>query len=487
MSHQLRASSARMRIASVLFGSAVCAPLVGAGGAAAPGWPGFRGPNGSGVTESTLPEALDLDSHLLWKREIDKGYSSPVIVGNLVVLTAHGDGTSFTLALNRATGEPMWKTEAPTPLPAKRGTPNSPVSSTPATDGERLYVLYEHFGLVCYDLAGKEVWKREMAPFNVPHGMSSSPVLAAGLVIVQCDQDTNSHVVALDALTGEPRWRANRPGFAHSYATPAIARPKDGPEQVIVAGSFETVSYDVKTGEKLWWVSGMAWQTKTVPVLDDDHSHVFIHAAFGALSEFGAPKLSGTWEQSLAARDKDADGQLTVEEFEFPALKELWFLYDLDNDTFMDESEWNMALKRQTATGGVFAVRLGGEGDVTDSHVEWTYTNRRGMPDMPSPLLYDGVLYLIKDGGLLTALNPETGDVLKQDRTGSTDAYAASPVAAGGRLVVAGRGGAVKLLRAGSDWELLSEVQVEGDIWSTPAIADSRLYVRTQQALYCFR
>jgi len=450
------------------------------------GWSCFRGPNGCGVAECTIPESLDLERNLLWKAEIDRGYSSPIVVADSVILTAYSGTNAYTLCLDGNSGEEKWRVAAPNPLPERRMTPNSPVSATPASDGERLYVLFENFGLVCYDIEGRELWKNPMGPFNVPHGMSSSPVLATDAVIIQCDQDTDSHLIAFDSKTGAEKWKVERPEIAHGYATPAIARPANGPEQVVVSSSFETAAYSTATGEKLWWVTGMAWQTKTLPVFDADFSHVFIHAAMGAMSEYGGPRLSGSWQESLALRDENGDGKLALSEFEYPAMRQLWFLYDLDNDTFMGESEWNMSLKRLSAEGGVFAIRLGGEGDVTASHIDWSYTNRRGMPDIPSPVLHNGALYLIKDGGILTSIDPATGEVIKQGRAGESDSYYASPIAANGMLVLGGQSGRVTVVRAPEDgqWEVLSTVELEGEIWSTPAIDDGRLIVRTQEALY---
>ena len=138
------------------------------------------------------------------------------------------------------------------------------------------------------------------------------------------------------------------------------------------------------------------------------------------------------------------------------------------------------------ASGGLFAIDLGGEGDVTESHVSWRFPDRRGLPDCPSPLVMDDLLYLIKEGGLLTAVDTETGEVAKQGRVGESDQYFASPVGAGGRIVTASLGGKLAVLRAGRDWEVLSVVDLGEELWSTPAIAGGQVFVRTQEALWCF-
>lgn len=115
----------------------------------------------------------------------------------------------------------------------------------------------------------------------------------------------------------------------------------------------------------------------------------------------------------------------------------------------------------------------------------WSY--RRSLPNFPSPLLYEGVLYVLKEGGILTALDPKSGEVLKAGRIeGALDDYFASPVAADGKLFTASHAGRLAVLAAGPDWRVLSVSDLEEEIWATPAIAGSQIFVRTQEALYCF-
>ena len=151
----------------------------------------------------------------------------------------------------------------------------------------------------------------------------------------------------------------------------------------------------------------------------------------------------------------------------------------------MDEREWNFYRAMKTAQNSIQAVRAGGRGDVTDTHVLWRY--RKSVPNTPSPLLYQGVLYMVKDGGVATALNPKTGEVLKQARLrGAIEHYWASPVAGDGKVYMLSEACKLTVLKAAAKWEPLAVNDLDDICFSTPAIADSRLYIRTRSALYAF-
>ncbi|HET8549904.1 MAG TPA: PQQ-binding-like beta-propeller repeat protein, partial [Bryobacteraceae bacterium] len=134
---------------------------------------------------------------------------------------------------------------------------------------------------------------------------------------------------------------------------------------------------------------------------------------------------------------------------------------------------------------GLYAIRLGGRGDVTATHVVWRYD--KGLPNIPSPLLYRDALYVLREGGILTTLDPADGKVIREARIeGAVDSYFASPVAADGKVITASQEGKVAVIRAGRQWELLSVNEFGEEIWATPAMADNQIFIRTQRALYCF-
>ena len=446
-------------------------------------WSGFRGTNGCGTSSTAKPPAtLDLETNVRWRTEVPPGYSSPVLSKHDVFLTAADETQLITLCIDRHTGEIRWQRAIE--FDGKKPGANSPAAPSPVTDGERVYVLFHHVGLVAYDLEGKELWRKPLGPFQIPHGMAASPLVHQGLVVQLVDQNVGSFLAAFDAKSGEERWRIARPGAAHGYSTPAIFSPAEGPAQVVVSGSYQVAGYSLAKGEKLWWVDGTAWQTKAVPVFQE--GICFVNAAMLPSTEFGLTRLSLTWKEALAERDKDEDGKLSREEWQDQMLHQLWFIFDRGGDGLLDEADYEYLASSASATGGLFAIQLGGKGDLSESGVKWQFTDRRGLPDSPSPLAFEGLLWLVRDGGILTCLDPASGEVVKQGRVGAGGPYFASPVGADGRIYLASRAGELAVVRAGREWEVLGVRPLNEEVWSTPALSGSQVFVRSQAALYCF-
>ena len=460
----------------------ICALL--AASAAGSEWSRFRGPNGTGITDArNLPAELTPAKNVVWKSELPPGFSSPVLTGTSVIVTAYDGQKLSTIGLDRKTGAVRWRTGAPVQLPAKPRGPNSPVSPSPATDGTNTYVFFDNFGLVSYDAEGKERWRHPLGPFNFPYGAGSSPIVAGRSVILLCDQDTNSYLLAVDRDTGKLRWKTERPQATHGFSTPVLYTPRKGPAQLIVSGSYELTGYSAETGERLWWVTGMAWQAKSVPVVAGDV--VYVHSWMASLTELGHKEVTTPWEQILAERDADKDGKISKAESPDESLVKIWFLYDLDKDGTLGRKDWEYLLARSSAKNGLYAIKLGGRGDVTGTHVLWRYD--KGLPNIPSPLLYNNVLYVLREGGILTTLDPADGKVLRQARIeGAVDGYFASPIAADGKVITASKEGKVAVIRAGAQWEVMSVNDFGEEIWATPAIDENRVIVRTQRMLYCF-
>lgn len=450
-----------------------------------PEWGGFRGNNGAGLGEANvLPDILDPQANLAWRVEVPPGYSSPTVAGERIFLTGVIEGQRLvTLCLDRTTGEERWRAELD--YDGERIGASSAAAPSPTTDGELVFALFHPFGLIAYDLDGEERWRMPMDPPNIPHGLSSSPLIHEDLVILQVDQDLGAYLIALDRETGEQRWRVERKDVTHGYATPALYSPAEGPAQVVTSGSFEIAGYSVEDGEKLWWVRGAAYQAKCVPVIVGDRCYV--NSFFLSASEMGLPSFNQTFAELLEQRDADGDGQIARAEWEHEYLQMAWFIFDLNDDGFLDEGDWDYALAADRATGGMFAIRLGGRGDVTDSHVLWVYDKRKGIPHIPSPVVVGDLLFNVKEGGILTAHDVETGEVVKTARVGRPDQYFASPVAAAGKLVTVSQSGQLAVIRAVAEWEVLGLTNLDEDVWSTPALAGEDVLVRSLEALYCFR
>jgi outer membrane protein assembly factor BamB len=449
--------------------------------AVAADWPQFRGPGGLGVSgETHLPVQFGQQRNVVWKTDLPPGHSSPILVGPRIFVTAYDGGKLLTIALDRATGKILWRREAPRPRQEGMQQTNSPASGSPVSDGRNVYVFFGDFGILCYGVDGEDRWRVPLGPFNNANGHGSSPVLIDDRIILICDQDTDSYVLALDKNTGEVRYRIERPEVTRGYSIPAVYRPKSGPAELIIPGSYLVVAYNLATGEKLWWVRGMSWQQKSAPLVDGDVVYV---CGWESNGDSDTPPKTPTWEEALARYDTDHDGKLTPTEVmkEFRNFGE----YDLDRDHTINEREWNFYRARKASQNGFVAIRAGGRGDVTEKRVLWRY--RKSLPNVPSPLLYRGVMYLVRDGGVMTSLNPRTGEPIKVDRLrGAIDRYWSSPVAGDGKIYVLSESGKLTVLRADGDWEILAQNDLDDTCFSTPAVGDSRLYVRTRSALYCF-
>ena len=445
-------------------------------------WNRFRGPNGAGSVESAAPETFDKEA-AAWRTELLPGYSSPVLTSDRVFLTGAEGTRLLTYCIDRESGEILWEREAPEALDGPHPGPNSPVSSTPTTDGENVYAFFENYGLVSYDGDGEERWKHELGPFRAPYGIGASPLVAGDQVIMLCDQDVGSFLVSLDAEKGTQRWKTERPGATHGFSTPILYTPDSGDPQVVVSGSYQVAGYSIATGEKLWWMSGMAWQAKSTPSLRGDT--LYVHSWMASPSELGVGKISTPWEEALEAFDANTDGSLDKSECTELGLVGVWFLYDLDSNETLDESEWSFALSRARAQNGLFAIRLGARGDLTEAGPLWRH--KRSLPNIPSPVVHEDVVYVLKEGGILSALDAESGEVLESGRIeGAEDTYYASPIAVGAHLITASNDGRVARLQPGADWTVLSVHELGEPIWATPAAGDGQVFIRTQAALYCF-
>jgi len=461
-----------------------CAVLCCCLTATAADWNRFRGPNGSGVAETTgLSLAFGPDTNVVWKTTVPSGYSSPVLSDDSVFLTAVEDDKLYTFCLSRKTGEVLWKRECPRTRTEKLDRRNHPAAATPALDGDNLVVFFGDFGLISYDLDGKERWRRLLGPFNNSYGVGASPIIVDDLVILVCDQRTDSFIIALDKSTGEARWQRPRTDAVSGHSTPVVYQVAGDAKKILAPGSFRMDAYSPETGESEWWVYGLPSEMKSVPIINGDTVYV---AGYNVLiNDAGQQVTVPPFTQALGDYDADGNGKLSRDEMPKGRLRQLVGFSDRNRDGGLDADEWRIYAGAHAAENGLRAIKLGGKGDTTTTSLQWKYP--RSIPQLPSPLLYQGVLYMVNDGGILTMLHPKSGEVIKQMRLrGAVDHYYASPVAADGKVFFVSQAGAVTVLRAGDDPEILSVNELNEESYATPAIADGRVYIRTASTLYCF-
>lgn len=354
---------------------------------------------------------------------------------------------------------------------------NDGASPSPVSDGKNVFVFFAELGLISYGPDGKERWRVPLGPFNSFYGMGGSPVLAGNTLVMVCDHRTDSFIIAVDARDGKELWRKSRTNF-EAYSTPAIYKPKDGPAQVIVMGSHTVDAYSLDKGERLWWVSKIGSYPKGVPVLGTDMVYV---TADGGDEPFLPP-----FDESLKQYDSNKDLRIQREEMKSHAEAYDHFGWlDANSDGAIDRAEYDFVRNSTIAGHGLTAVRLAGQGDLTSSNVVWSL--KKSYPSIPSPLIYRGVMYLMKEGGIVSSLDPASGKILKQGRTpDALEEYYASPVAADGKIFLVSASGKVTVLKADAQWEILAMNDLDEEVWATPAIAGSNLYIRTRNALYSF-
>jgi outer membrane protein assembly factor BamB len=384
------------------------------------------------------------------------------------------------MCLSRTTGEVRWRRSVRAARHEAQNRLNHRAAPTAVTDGKGVFVFFADLGLVAYDLEGELRWQLPLGPFNSQHGVVASPVQADGRVILVCDADTDAYIVAVHADSGKVAWKSPR-NVINGYSTPVVYRPARGPAQVIAPGSYQLTAYSVLDGTPLWLVRGLTCQPKSAPTIAGE---MLYFSGWTSGNDAGQQVELPPFTEVIAAADANHDGKLAQHELPPPWQPTgTWRAIDLDRDGFLNEREWTFFRTRRAARNGLLAVKLGGSGDVTETHVLWRY--EKSLPDVPSPLVYQDVVFLFRSGGIATTLDARTGALLKQARlTGALEDYYASPIGADGKVYVASEHGKVVVLRAAGDWEVLAINDFGSDIYATPAVSESRMYIRTQDALY---
>jgi len=494
----------RALVAVGLCVASLCASGAGAASSGPAEWPRFRGPNGQGVAGAGArpPVEFGLDKNLAWAADLPPGISSPVVAAGRVYLTAFSDKALETICLDAATGKILWRKPAPVEKLEPVNSSSNPAASTPATDGERVYVYFGSCGLLCYDREGKQLWTVPVrTPVNM-FGTGTSPVVVGNNVVLVRDSDAgDSSLIAVDCRTGKEAWKTPRAAFKGSWSTPVLWA-HDGGEDLVVTGTGRVIGYDPAAGGDRWTVGGFPQMPITTPVIGDG----LLFVEKGGQGEPGQSLLNALpkWADLIEKYDANHDGKIAKDEvpadygFElrkdvpkgtdgnFLRMRGLIGMIDGNKDGAASRFEWGMASAFVNANEDVMlAIKPGGAGDITDTHVAWR--QRRGLPELPSPIYYDGRLYLVKNGGIVSCLDPKTGKSIYRERLGAAGPYYASPVAANGNIYAASEGGIVSVFKAGDAFTPVAECDLKERLTATPAIVGDTLFVRTEKHLYAFR
>lgn len=445
----------------------------------------FRSDAGVASTNiGPLPDRFDAPTKLRWRTHVDSGQSSPIISNGRIFLTMYraADRELATVAIDAESGKVLWKQKAPSErIEEIHPTMGSPAAATPACDGERLFVFFGSCGLICYDLDGRKLWEHSLGPFRDEYGASSSPMLIDDKVILCEDHDIDSFLMALDARTGKKIWKSPRPNAVRSYATPMIWTSA-GRKQLLVPGALELAAYDPANGEKIWWVNGLARIVIPAPIPVGD---TIFMASWAPGGDVGARVSFDPWKAALERWDKNKDGKLSKSEIDDRNVLERYNRMDLNDDRVVDQPEWErQAAVFRRAENAVLALKPTGRGDLTEKAVAWKH--QRGIPYVSSPIVHNGILWMVKDGGIVTRLDAATGRLLSDERLPGPGGYYASPVAGDGKIFFASEGGVVSVVANEPEWRVISSHKFEGKIYATPVLTGKRVLIRTADYLSCF-
>ncbi len=456
--------------------------VVTAGYAGESTWPQFRGPGGLGIGTGKPPVEFSADKNLLWKTEAPPGHSSPCIWGDKIFLTGLADGKLVTFCLARADGRELWRAVVPVEKIEPTHRIGSPASPTPCTDGERVYAYFGSFGLLAYDFSGKELWRKPLPVPVVEFGTGASPILAGGNVIILSDQDVGGYLLAVDARSGAEVWRQDRADFRRSFSSPFLWQ-HDGVEELIVAGSLWLRSYEVKDGRERWSSHGMARVSNATPTAGDG---LLVVSSWNVGGDEGGRVTMVPVGEFFAANDHDHDGALTRNEFPAGPIKDRFSQVDVNKDERVTREEYeNMRSMFEKAANQLFAIKPGGQGDITASHVLWK-TNQH-LPYVSSPLCYQGRVYAMKNGGLVSCYDAKTGQIIYQaERVDAPGDYYSSAIGANGCVYIASQKGTVVVLAAGDALKVLARNQIGEQIFATPAVLDGRIYLRSEKYVFAF-
>lgn len=473
------------------------------GVAMAEDWPQFRGPNCSGISASSrsLPVNFSATENVAWSQELGDGIGSPVVAaGRVFVSSMAGDELVRVQCFDAASGKALWSRDLATGALGEIHRTNSHASTTLAADGERAYFYFSTLGMTAFDAAsGETAWH---TPLPVPYfvfkwGPGMSPVLFEDKVIFLQDDDLSPAMYALDRQTGAIEWRVARNDMAVNYSHPIVCRTDAGSE-LVVAGTGKLIGYDPKTGEQLWLAKTLLRNIKTTPVCSEGVVYISLQS-------------SGIANQWLATADQgetgNNDGRLTKQEMQdfagdVPLPAEFFERFDrgdVNKDGYLEGEELdrafldadNFAGARHDAADAaeqyILAVRAGGRGDVTATHVLWKHDSR--APDhIVSPLVIDGRMLVVKGGGISSCFDTRDGQPLwYQRRIQNVGDYFASPVYGDGKIYVTGENGTVVVLAAGAELDVLATNDLGDSCLATPAIADGSLFFRTRHKLLCVR
>lgn len=393
-------------------------------------WPNWRGPRNDGTSiEKGLPAKWSKAENVRWRLELPgPGPSTPIVWQDRIFLTS-ADGDDLVLLCVNTSGKLIWKKVVGSGnFDVRQGESNAAAPS-PSTDGEHIWVFLGTGVLACYDFDGNEVWKvnlqKRYKKFNLYWGMSSTPLLDGDRLYLQLLHTNEQLVLALDKFTGQEIWQHHRKTNAsyeclHSYASPLIYR-FDDQEFLLTHGADYIVAHRLEDGSEIWRCGGL-------------QSSLFYNPSF-----------------RLVASPVAVPGLVVV-----PSAK----------------------------NGPVLGLNPNGaKGNITNSKAYYRWKRKKNTPDVPSPLIHDGLVYLCRENGVLICIDAQSGEEVYKERA-HNKRHRGSPVYADGKIYLMGMDGTVTVVKAGRAFEILAKNSVGERTAASLAISNGTIYLRSYKALY---
>jgi outer membrane protein assembly factor BamB len=397
-------------------------------------WPQWRGEKLDGIShEKNLPAEFGPNKNVAWRAPLPgRGGATPVVWGNHVFVSSV-DGEDLVLLAFDASGKELWKRPVAT-VEKRASDEGDQASPSPCTDGKHVWTLMSTGVLACFDYAGNEVWKKDLegdyGKLRVDYFYSSSPVLDRGRLYFQFIRALGSgeaRVVALDGATGKEIWNVTRPSDARAECEQSYASPvlyRDNEREFLVThGADYVVAHSLDDGHEIWRAGGL-----------------------------NVGRYNPTLR--LVASPVAVPGLIIV-----PSAK----------------------------NGPILALKPNGQGDITGKKEYYYWIRPRGTPDVPSPLVVDGIAYFCRENGSLYALDAKTGEELYPEQRTHGHRHRASPVFADGKIYLTARDGTITVVKAGPKFEKVATNSMGEQISASPAIANGTIYLRTFDALYAIR
>jgi outer membrane protein assembly factor BamB len=391
-------------------------------------WPNWRGPTSNGVAQGKdYPVEWSSSKNIAWKVKLPGGSgSTPAVWEDRIFVTRPADGKNALLCLDRKSGSTLWEKKIGTERKGKhkKGSGSNP---SPTTDGSHVYVYYKSGDLACLDFKGNIVWQHNLQKMygedTLWWDLGTSPVLTSKYIIVACMQSGPSYVAAFDKATGKLAWK--------------VPRILEAPEEA--AQSYSTPIVVGEDGKEVLIVLGA--------------DHVTAHSATDGKEQWRVGGLNPTGHK---------------------------YFRSIASPVVTDEMVFAPYARGATLT----AIRRGGSGDVTKSHVAWVM--RGNSPDVPTPTTANGRVYVLSDKGIVTCLDQKKGQEIWQGNLPKhRDKYSSSPVLADGRLYVTREDGTTFVLSAGDKFELLAENKLGEFTLATPVFNNGQVLLRSFEHLYC--